>query len=466
MAFGRRLAKVVAAFTIGATVLSGFAYATLRDVLERGKTVDLSDRLTNRPTPSIGAEAGDPLNIVVIGSDTREGQGNGFGGPSHLGSQRSDTVILVHLSGDRQWATAVSIPRDTTTDMPDCIKEDGSISKGWRGDFNVNYSRAGAACTITAIEQITGLFIHHYVEVDFKGFKGVVDAVGGVDVCLTEAVNDEKSKLKLPAGWSTLSGKEAIAFVRARKTLGDGSDISRIRRQQDFMASLAKKVISAETLLNPARLLDVIGAVTENLTTDPELGSIENMTRLAIDMSDLRPNSIRFITAPIGPDPDDWTNVVLTPKAEELWAALRADKQWPLPPDVGFDGKELTREPDDISIRVANATTTSGLAAKKAALFEALGYNVDKVLNADAKLGKATAVYASADKMNAARTVAAAIGVKKILPMPKGAKPGVLVVIGTDWKDPKALRIKPAKDNSLYGPTEGRAADETTCSPA
>lgn len=466
MAFGRRLAKVAAVLTVTTTVLSGFAYATLKDVLERGNTVDLESRLTNRPTPSIGAEAGDPLNIVVIGSDTREGQGSGFGGASHLGSQRSDTVILVHLSGDRQWATAVSIPRDTTVDMPDCIREDGSISKGWRGDFNVNYARAGAACTITAIEQITGLYINHYIEVDFKGFKRVVNAVGGVDVCLTEAVNDKKSHLKLPAGWSTLDGKQAIAFVRARKTLGDGSDISRIRRQQDFMASLAKKIISAETLLNPGRLLDVIGAVTENLTTDPGLGTIENMSRLAIDMSDLRPNRIRFVTAPIGADPDDWTNVVLTPKAEELWAALRADQPWPLPPDLGYDGKELTRAPEDIDIRVANATATKGLAGEKAKLFEQLGYGVEKVLNADAKFGKATAVYASADKANAARTVAAALGLKEVLPLPKGVKAGVVVIVGTDWKDPKELRIKPPKNDSLYGPTEGRAADETTCSPA
>ena len=466
MALGRRLAKVVAVLAVSTTVVSGFAYATLRDLIERGNTVDIESQLTNRPTPSLGAEAGDPLNIVVIGSDTREGQGNGFGGSSHLGSQRSDTVVLVHLSGDRQWATAVSIPRDTTVDMPDCIKKDGSISKGWRGDFNINYSRAGAACTITAIEQITGLFINHYIEVDFKGFKKMVDALDGVDVCLTEAVDDKKSKLKLPAGWSNLNGQQAIAFVRARKTLGDGSDISRIRRQQDFMASLARKVISAETLLTPGRLIDVIGAVTENLTTDPALGSIENLTRLAIDMSDLRPNRIRFITAPIGPDPDDWTNVVLTDKAEELWATLRADKPWPLPPDVGYDGKELTRAPKDIEIRIANATATEGLAGKKAALFEALGYKVDKILNADAKFGTATAVYASPDKANAARTVAAALGLKKVLPMPKKVRPGVAVIVGTDWKDPKELRIKPPKSTSLYGPTEGRAADETTCSPA
>ena len=468
MSIGRKVVKSVAVAAIALTAVSGLLVGFLNGKVDSINKIDPDQFLTNRPTPPPSAEAGAPINILVIGSDTREGQGSGYGGKTYLGSQRSDTVILVHLSGDRKWATAVSIPRDTATDMPDCIKEDGSVSKGWHDTFNVNFSRAGATCTMAAIEEITGLYVDHFVVVDFKGFRKVVNAVGGVKVCLTEAVNDKKSHLKLPAGWSTLDGKTALSFFRARKTLGDGSDISRIRRQQDFMASLAKQIISAQTLLNPLRLNDLLDAVTQNLTTDSDLGSTSALFDLAVNLSDLNLSNIRFITAPNMYDPSNTNHVIFTSEAEELWASLRADKQWPTPPDNGYDGKPLTRAPEKITLRVANATTTSGLAATKAKLFEDLGYNIEKIRNADPKLGTKTVIYVKPEKFQDGRTVAKAMGLKKsqVKAMPKGIDVGIIVVVGSDWQDPKAVKVRPEKDTSIYGPTEGRAADETTCSPA
>lgn len=443
------------------------AYASLSKIVGDIHTIDIDDQLgDNRPTAAPAPADGAPINIVLLGSDTRDGQGNKYGGSSYLGSNRSDTTILVHVSGDREWATAVSIPRDTMIDMPDCKKSDGSISKGYHGLWNEAMQRGGPGCVIKTIEQITRIRIDHFVVVDFKGFKSVVNAVGGVEVCLTEAVNDKKSHLVLPKGISTINGETALAFVRARKTLGDGSDTSRIRRQQDFLASLTRKVTSAGVLLNPIKLTGVLTAVTDSLTTNKELGSISGLTDLAFKMQDLRPSNIRFITAPSSPDPADRNRVIFTEKAQELWTSIINDKQWPAPPDKGWDGKYLTGNPEDIDLELLNATETVGLAKVKQPLFADLGYTVVNRDNATAAFGEKTSVWATKKFANKARTVAKALGLSEVKLLKKATTAEIVVVIGKDFKDPVEVRVKTKPQSSMYGPSEGRAADETDCSPA
>lgn len=466
MARKHRLVKGLAVVALAATALSGIAVSALYGAIDGIDKKDITNQLGENRPDAWASEEGAPINIVMMGSDTREGQGSGFG--KNVSGQRSDTTIFVHISGDRTWATAVSIPRDTTTVMPDCINEDGSINKGWTDKFNVTMSRAGPGCVVKTLEEITNIRVDHYVVVNFKGFQNVVDAVGGVEVCLTDSVDDEKSHLQLPAGLSTLDGKTALAFVRARKTLGDGSDISRIRRQQDFLASLARKTTSAGVLLNPKKVLDLINAIAGSLTTDPELGSVDGIKTIAMNLQDLRPSNIRFITAPNAPDPDNTANVKLTPEADELWDALRADKQWPTPPDNGPDGKPLTVAPEDIKIAVLNGTATSGLAGAKADLFSALGYTIAKTDNTTEFFGTETAVWVTKARENEARTVAAALGLNKIKVFKKqnADDPSLVVVVGSKFTDPRELKIKTKPSSSLYGPKDGRAADETDCSPA
>jgi hypothetical protein len=185
-------------------------------------------------------------------------------------------------------------------------------------------------------------------------------------------------------------------------------------------------------------------------------------------MQELKPSSVRFITAPWKPDPDNWVKVVFSEKADELWAALKNDTQWPTPPDNGPNGKPLTVDPSDVYMAVLNATETSGLAADKAKLFSNLGYSVKGTANAPAALGEATAIYAIKGKEKQAQTLATAMGISKIKILKKqGDLPaGLVVVVGTDWVDPHSVKVKTKPTSSLYGPTEGRAADETDCSPA
>jgi LCP family protein required for cell wall assembly len=469
MAKSHRIIKGLAAVTLLVTVISGVATAAVFNAVGNIGVKDITDQLgDNRPTQPARPEDGAPINIVLLGSDTRDGQGSGFGGSDYLGSQRSDTTILVHVAGNRDWATAVSIPRDTWITQPDCTRDDGTVSKGYTTKFNEAMQRGGPACVIKTIEQTTGIFIDHYMVLDFKGFQKVVDALGGVEVCLTDAVSDEKSKLELPKGISTLDGKTALAFVRARKTLGDGSDISRIRRQQDFLASVVRKATSAGVLLNPVKIMGLVNAVTESLTTDPKLGSVEGLKDMAFNLSDLSPSTIRFVTAPNTPDPANRNNVIFTSVADELWQSLREDKQWPTPPDNGWDGKPLTAEPSDIRMQVLNGTKQAGLASNKAELLSALGYKVVGTNNTTDFFGKKTAVYATKQRANDARTVAKALGLGEVKIFKKqfADQPSLVVVVGKDFKDPRELKIKVKPKGTLYGPTEGRAADETDCSPA
>lgn len=464
-----RFAKITASSLIAVTVISGFALGQLASALGAITTEDISNKLDNRPTKIPGPEIGAPINILLIGSDTRKGQGGGYGGNNQFSHQLSDTNILVHIAGNREWATAVSIPRDTAIQMPDCQKTDGSTSSGYYGRFNEAYSRGGAACVVKTLEQETGIFIDHFMIVDFKGFINVVDAVGGVDVCLTNAVNDRKSKLNLPKGISTVTGKQALAFVRARGTLGDGSDLSRIRRQQDFLASLVKKVTSAGTLLNPVKVLNIVEAVAGSLTTNPELGSLDGMKTLAFNLQNLRPSTVRFITAPFATDPTNRARVIFTAKTTELWNSLREDKEWPKPPTKDWDGNYLTVDPGSVYVSVLNATQTSGLASKKANELSSEGFRIVKTDNAPKSLGTATSVWSTKKNLKKARTLAVALGLREVNILPKSAKvpSGIVVVVGEDWPPSYAsLNIKKKVTSSLYGPSEGRTADETDCSPA
>ncbi|MFI5545486.1 LCP family protein [Streptomyces sp. NPDC051815] len=265
-------------------------------------------------------------NILLIGSDSRAGRGNaGYG--EDKGTQRSDTTILLHLPRDRESATAVSIPRDLMTEIPSCLKPDGSRTAPSFAQFNWSFEWGGAACTIRTVEKLTGIRIDHHMVIDFAGFKRMVDAVGGVEVCLRQPVDDAQAKLRLPAGRQTLRGEQALGFVRARHSLGNGSDTERMQRQQQFLGSLVKKVQSNGVLLNPARLYPLLDAATSSLTTDPGLASLRNLYELVRGVRDIPTERITFLTVPrrpYGPNPN--RDELVEPDAALLFRQLREDR--------------------------------------------------------------------------------------------------------------------------------------------
>ena len=240
-----KLARAAGIALLSSSVVAaaGGAYAWYR--LEGNiNAQDLSSLVGGRPDdevevdPTTGQSA---LNILVMGSDTRalaDGTGDQYGGEAADPGARSDTTVLVHLAADRRSAALVSIPRDSMVQIPDCTAQDGTVVPAHRGMFNSAFSEAGPACTIKTVQSLTGIAVDHYAVVDFSGFRSMVDALGGVTICLPEAIDDKRANLHLPAGRQVVRGEEALAYARVRY-IGDGSDLSRIDLQQALMSSMA-----------------------------------------------------------------------------------------------------------------------------------------------------------------------------------------------------------------------------------
>lgn len=263
-------------------------------------------------------------NILLLGSDSRDGENSEYGRGG--GTERSDTTMLLHLPEDRASATAVSLPRDLMVDIPSCRKQDGSSTRAQLAQFNWAFEFGGAACTIRTVEKLTGIRIDHHLIVDFTGFKDIVNAVGGVEVCLAEAVDDSDAKLDLEAGRQILQGDDALGYVRARKSF-DGSDTQRMDRQQQFLGSLVQKVRTNGVLLNPRKLYPFLDAATSALTADSGLNSLKELYDLASGLRDIPEERVQFLTVPRQPySLDTNRDELVQPAADRLFDRLRADK--------------------------------------------------------------------------------------------------------------------------------------------
>ncbi|CAM3788143.1 LCP family protein [Occultella aeris] len=305
----------------------------------------------DRESPT-AAEPGDPAegqayNLLVLGSDTRTGDNADYG---EAEGQRSDTTLVVHISADRSRVDVVSIPRDLIVDVPSCPLPDGSESAAADdARFNSAFAYGGqtgdtayaAACAILTVEEMTGLFIDDFVVVDMEGFKDMVDAIGGVDMCFEEDIVSPEAGLDLTAGCHTLDGETALAVARARKGVDDGSDISRIGRQQELLTAMVEQVMAKNLLTDSSGLFQFLQAATASLSTSDGIGNITSMAGLAYSLNGVGIDNFTFATVPF-----DWSgNVVLqNADSEALWASVAADQPLVLPPDpeatdgTGTDG--------------------------------------------------------------------------------------------------------------------------------
>jgi LCP family protein required for cell wall assembly len=274
-----------------------------------------------------------PVNILVLGTDSRKGKGNsGYGDAASVG--HADTTFLFHVSEDRTNATALSIPRDMVTDIPNCpTKQKDGSSKSVPGQqgvrFNTSLGQSGRdpGCTWRTVEKMTGLKINHFMMADFNAVKELTTAVGGVEVCTAKNINDPKSHLNLTAGKHVVKGEKALAFVRTRHSVGFGSDLDRIKLQQQFLSSMIRKMKSAGTLTNPSKLFDLANAATKALTVDTGIGSVKKLADLAKDLQRVEPKNITFATVPVLDNPEDPATVILDEaKSQPLFKMVRADK--------------------------------------------------------------------------------------------------------------------------------------------
>ncbi|MEW2166395.1 LCP family protein [Streptomyces sp. NPDC007084] len=320
----RHTALGVAVVVLGAGVAGWVAYEKLNANItaDDDAAAELARYEKERPTALVhGAQ-----NILLIGSDSRSGAGNKKYGRDS-GTERSDTTILLHLAADRRSATAMSLPRDLMVDVPGCRRPDGSRTKPMFAMFNYAFQVGGSACTIRTVEKLTDIRVDHHMVVDFHGFKDMVDAVDGVEVCLREPIDDKAAKLRLPAGKVVLDGEQALGYVRARKSIGDGSDTDRMDRQQRFLGALVNKVRGNDVLLNPAKLYPVLDAATSSLTTDPGLASLRGLYDLVRGMRNIPTQNVQFLTVPrtayaLNANRDQ----LVEPEATRLFERLRADE--------------------------------------------------------------------------------------------------------------------------------------------
>lgn len=440
-------------------------------------TVDVGDAGSKHATSD------GPVNILIIGTDKRTGKGNeGYGDKGSEG--HADTNILFHVSKDRTNATALSIPRDLVTNIPECPtkQKDGTI-KTVRSEtgvrFNTSLGQDGRdpGCTMRTVKALTGLSVDHFMMADFNAVKELSTAVGGVKVCLAKPVNDPKSHLKLPAGVSKIKGEQALAFVRTRHSFGNESDLDRIKQQQQFLGSMMRQMKSDSTLSSPTKMYGLANAATKALTVDSGIGSIKKLTSLAQDLSKVDLKNVTFTTVPVIDNPADGkvhkTVIVDPTKAPQVFSMMRADVSFTEVKKKENEAKDAQAallkgnraQASDVRVKVLNGGAQPGSASQTLVWLQ----NTKGVLksenggNAPAKLTATTLVYAP-NQADQARKLADLMG------LPASAlKPGtqdavgrtpMVLTLGADFKGAGTAIAAPAKAPEGIQKVE---ADKSVC---
>ncbi|MGR3934797.1 LCP family protein [Streptomyces sp. BRA346] len=277
------------------------------------------------------------MDILVLGSDSRAGKNAKYG--TDEGTSRSDTAMIVHVYKGRKKASVVSIPRDTLVKRPSCEKGGKESPAVQEAMFNSAYEAGGPACTIKTVEDMSGIRMDHFLEVDFSGFQQLIDDLGGVDITTTQAIHDPKSHLDLEPGPHTLNGEQSLGLVRTRHGVGDGSDLGRIKLQQAFVKALLDQIKSVNLFGNPKKLYDLANTSTKALTTDSDLASVNKLSGFAKSLQGIGSGNMKMTTLPVQYDPNDPARVLpMESKTKLIWKALKADKPIPAAASKGSAG--------------------------------------------------------------------------------------------------------------------------------
>ncbi|MBV2154256.1 LCP family protein [Kitasatospora sp. SUK 42] len=406
--------------------------------------------------------AGDALNVLVLGTDSREGLGREYGDQGSTG--HADTALLFHIAKDRSNATVISIPRDLMVPIPDCQSPDGKrIPGSARDKFNVSLGQDGrdAGCAWKTVEKTTGIRVDHFVQVDFEAVKTLSTAVGGVEVCAAKDIDDKDSHLKMSKGRHVVQGDEALAFVRTRHAVGFGGDLTRIPLQQQFISSMIRKIKSDDTLTSPTKLYKLADAATKALTVDSGIGSVDKLKDLALDISKVDTENITFTTVPVLDDPEDRNRVILKqPDAGQVFSMIANDRSLTgtaTPPPADGAAAPATSAPaattpsvaaEDVRVTVRNGSGTRGRSGPTVEKLKAKGFTRAAV-GSDAPAAAATTVSYPAGQEDRAAALTAALGLPAdaARPNPKaGPNDPLLLVLGKD--------ASTAPSNPADAPTE------------
>jgi LCP family protein required for cell wall assembly len=437
MLVGGVLAAVVALALVGGSL---FAYVKYRQVWDSIKRVDISSDRTGVKQPPVDPHA---LNILLIGSDSRAGENGKIGGSDGIIGQRSDTVMVLHISPGAHRAVVLSFPRDSVVPIYSCSAEAGST--GQTADtaqieqINATFANGGPGCLLKTIELTTHIYLNDFVELTFEGFEKVIDDLGGVNVCLPAAVDDPMSGLNLAAGKHHIYGSQALAFWRTREDLGLGSDLQRIQRDQFLMAALLQGIEKSGLLTSTTKMTSVIGDVASHMTTDQGLNQTA-MLKIAEGMRGLSSKSVQFIEVPTqayAPNPD-W--VQWTDQSDQLFAAVAHDTKLPTAAKTKKASTVVadTVDPSTVNVKVLNGSGLQGVAAEASTSLTSRHFNIVGSGNApNFDYTKSVIEYDKAD-LAAARTLKAQLTNVEMLPESSVTAGTVDLVLGSDFTELKA----------------------------
>ncbi len=364
----RRIIAIVAAVLVLAVlVTTGIAVLRLQSNISvsalRSSDIDVPD-------------SSEGVNVLVLGSDSRDFNTKGFGADN--GTRRSDSMLLVHLSPNNERIEAVQIPRDTVLQRPACADTGFGAYPGGYGMINsaLNY---GPACSVAAVEALTDVQLNHFIEVNFEGFISIVDALDGINVCLEKPMTDPKANLDLPAGRQTVDGTDALALARTRHAVGDGSDIARLGNQQKVMSAIVQRATSREVLARPERLYAFLDAITSSMTVDQELSSLPSLASLAARIQAVPTDKITFMAMPTQPAPTNRNRVVPAPDAALIFERIKKDIPINSEAQSSADEEPAREAAQKLPVSILNGTKVYGLAGKFADAAAEEGFTVSSI---------------------------------------------------------------------------------------
>ncbi|MBZ5737087.1 LCP family protein [Nocardioides mangrovi] len=321
---GRSVLRVIIVAELVVALLTAtgvvFAYQRIDRGITTGETIEHQVQREKKPLPT------SEMNILLMGNDTRDCAGCDI--DNQAGEGGSDTTILLHIADGRRSIYGISIPRDTLVDRPECRNGNTVIPAADDVQWNEAYSVGGPDCTVAQVEAVTGVYIDDYITLNFGGFKDMVNAIDGVQVCIPEPIDDEVAHIHFDAGTQTLDGDRALQYVRERHSTAN-SDLGRMKRQQAFIASMISKVMSADTLTRPDKLYGFASSLADSIETSPDIASAGKLVKLAMSVRHANLDNIKFVTAPTTDFPvgdPNWGRLQLTPDAQQLWDKVKNDE--------------------------------------------------------------------------------------------------------------------------------------------
>ena len=476
---GRRLARVLSwvAVALAATIVgvAVLGYVAINHYNGNISRIAGEIRLPGKAAPAKAPR--NASNYLLVGSDSRAGLKAGEGtqgtGADFVVGQRSDTVILAHFFGNSDKAQLVSFPRDSYVQIPAYTDpKTGQVHAARHDKLNSAFAVGGPKLLVATIEQLTNIRVDHFLQIDFSGFKGMVNKLGGVDVCLRHDAFEHDSGIALTAGNHHIDGDQALSFVRQRKKLPNG-DIDRISRQQFFIGSVVRKVLSAGTLLNPFKLNGFLDIATSSLTGDQQL-SVGNLKDLALRLRSFSAGGVIFTTVPIADigGVRFGASVVLLDEAKdaELFDALRQDQapDAPVVKKPATATSKLTVKPGAVRVRVFNGAGVAGLGRKAAADLTGVGFTIVGVPGNRGSGATQTTITYGPDKADSARTLAAALP-DSVLQEDPSLDRTLEVVIGSGYTGAKAVTVTgtpaPRPSTSASPKPKVVTAQDTACAP-